>query len=86
MEADSHARKASTALGRRVALRHTCIHELVSGSSKGFTSTKKPIVYLLTGNTRRDNTADRIEKQLQRDGHRTSGFVIYQTTYDSDDD
>ncbi|KAI7205544.1 hypothetical protein KC324_g235 [Hortaea werneckii] len=34
----------------------------------------------------RNNTADRIEKQLQRDGHRTWGFVIYRTTYESDDD
>lgn len=44
------------------------------------------IFLLLTINIRRNNTADRIEKQLQRDGHRTWGFVVYRTTYDSDDD
>ena len=30
--------------------------------------------------------AGRIEKQLQRDGHQTWGFVIYRTCYDSDED
>lgn len=34
----------------------------------------------------RNNTADQIEKQLERDGHRTWGFVIYRTTYDNDQD
>jgi hypothetical protein len=32
------------------------------------------------------NDADRIERQLQEDGHRTWGFVIYRTTYANDDD
>lgn len=31
-------------------------------------------------------TADLIERQLQQDGHRTWGFVIYRTTYDNDAD
>jgi len=33
-----------------------------------------------------NNAADLIERQLQDDGHRTWGFVIYRTTYDSDAD
>lgn len=32
------------------------------------------------------NTADLIERQLQEDGHRTWGFVIYRTTYANDAD
>ena len=27
-----------------------------------------------------------IERQMQKDGHRTWGYVIYRTTYSSDDD
>jgi hypothetical protein len=33
----------------------------------------------------RFNTADRIEKGLQTDGHQSWGFVIYRCTYESDD-
>lgn len=33
-----------------------------------------------------NNAADLIERQLQDDGHRTWGFVIYRTTYGSDAD
>ena len=33
-----------------------------------------------------NNIADLIERQLQDDGHRTWGFVIYRTTYSSDAD
>ena len=33
-----------------------------------------------------NNHADRIEKQLQEDSHRTWGFVIYRTTYGQDED
>ncbi|KAK3168026.1 hypothetical protein OEA41_004472 [Lepraria neglecta] len=33
-----------------------------------------------------NNAADLIERQLQYDGHRTWGFVIYRTTYASDAD
>ena len=33
-----------------------------------------------------NNAADLIERQLQDDGHRTWGFVVYRTTYSSDDD
>jgi hypothetical protein len=33
-----------------------------------------------------NNAADQIERQLQEDGHRSWGFVIYRTTYDSDAD
>ena len=32
------------------------------------------------------NAADLIERRLQDDGHRTWGFVIYRTTYESDAD
>ena len=32
------------------------------------------------------NQADIIEHQMQADGHRTWGYVIYRTTYSSDDD
>lgn len=32
------------------------------------------------------NPADQIERQMQQDAHRTWGFVIYRTTYDSDAD
>ena len=32
------------------------------------------------------NEADVIERQMQADGHRTWGYVIYRTTYSSDDD
>jgi len=35
---------------------------------------------------RRGNHADLIEDQLQADGHRTWGFVIYRTTYGNDED
>lgn len=35
------------------------------------------------GTSRWFNHADLIEKQLQEDGHRTWGYVIYRTTYDS---
>lgn len=33
-----------------------------------------------------NNAADLIERQVQQDGHRTWGFVIYRTTYDNDAD
>jgi hypothetical protein len=36
--------------------------------------------------SRHSNEADRIEAQMQADGHRTWGYVIYRTTYDSDAD
>lgn len=36
--------------------------------------------------TWQNNSADRIERQLQVDHHQTWGFVIYRTTYDSDAD
>ncbi|KIN05325.1 hypothetical protein OIDMADRAFT_51135 [Oidiodendron maius Zn] len=36
--------------------------------------------------TWQNNSADRIERQLQQDHHQTWGFVIYRTTYDSDTD
>jgi hypothetical protein len=32
------------------------------------------------------NTADHIERYLQKDGHRTWGFVIYRCTYDNNDE
>jgi hypothetical protein len=32
------------------------------------------------------NTADNIERCIQRDGHKTWGFVIYRCTYDSDEE
>jgi hypothetical protein len=32
------------------------------------------------------NHADRIERQLQEDGHRRWGFVIYRTTYGNDEE
>ncbi|KIM95358.1 hypothetical protein OIDMADRAFT_134127 [Oidiodendron maius Zn] len=36
--------------------------------------------------TWQNNSADRIERQLQQDHHQTWGFVIYRTTYNSDAD
>jgi len=36
--------------------------------------------------SRHFNDADQIEQQLQEDSHRTWGFVIYRTTYSSDED
>lgn len=36
--------------------------------------------------TWQNNSADRIERQLQLDHHQTWGFVIYRTPYDSDAD
>ena len=36
--------------------------------------------------SRHSSHADRIEQQMQADGHRTWGYVIYRTTFDSDAD
>ena len=33
-----------------------------------------------------NNAADLIERQLQHDGHRAWGFVVYRTIYDNDVD
>jgi hypothetical protein len=35
--------------------------------------------------TTHSNYAEQIERQLQEDGHRTWGFVIYRTCYDNTD-